>query len=131
VLDLLREIQTAVDELRRRLDGSLKPLLTVEEIAELTGRAPFTVRRWIKQGILSATRTNGSGPRGRLLVSREQVQRLVGLGRGGSIPAAWLGADSRSFPVGGAQRRRSKEARDGNEGGAGLQPGSDHQFPSS
>jgi excisionase family DNA binding protein len=99
IIALLVDMRAAVDEIRARLEGSCKPLLTIEEVAQLTGRAPYTVRRWVKEGQLNATRVAGAGPRGRLLVPREQVQRLVGLGRGGSIPAELLNASVKICPV--------------------------------
>src|SRR5262249_30734956 len=82
---VLAEILRELREIRGTLAGVHKPLLTIEEVADLTGRSPFTVRRWIKQGRIAATRVNGTGPRGRLLVSRDQIQRLVAAGMGGSV----------------------------------------------
>jgi excisionase family DNA binding protein len=47
-------------------------MLDVRETAELAGRTPETVRRWIWSGRLSARR-HGS----RLLVTRDDVDRLI------------------------------------------------------
>ena len=74
-----------MNELVRHARGKAKTLLTVEEVAEEVGRAPYTVRNWIKNGKLTATRVDGTGPRGRLLVRREDLEALtVGTGIGGA-----------------------------------------------
>jgi excisionase family DNA binding protein len=85
---VLAQILDALTEIRERLAGAHKPLLTIEEVAQLVGRAPFTVRRWVKEGRLKATRVSGTGPRGRLLVSQDQVRGLIDAGLGGEVPAA-------------------------------------------
>jgi excisionase family DNA binding protein len=84
---VLAQILDALHEIRERLAGAHKPLLTIEEVAQLVGRAPFTVRRWVKEGRLKATRVSGTGPRGRLLVGREELQGLIAAGLGGDVPA--------------------------------------------
>jgi excisionase family DNA binding protein len=73
-------------EIRDRLAGHHKPVYTVEEIAGLTGRSPYAIRRWIKEHKIEAIRVSGTGPRGRLLVARDQLQRLVATGMGGQVP---------------------------------------------
>ncbi|MFH5804462.1 helix-turn-helix domain-containing protein [Alienimonas sp. DA493] len=57
-----------------------KPLLTVDDVAAEVGRAPYTVRSWINNGRLNATRVSGTGPRGRLLVRREDLDELISAG---------------------------------------------------
>ena len=64
----VNEVRETVREIRDRLAGTTKSHYTVEEVAEMTGRAPYTVRTWIKAGRLQAERVDGSGPRGRLLI---------------------------------------------------------------
>src|SRR4051812_741825 len=59
--------------IRLLLEGKRKGHLTVEEVAGLVGRAPYTVRHWITSGRLKATRVAGTGPKGRLLVAREEL----------------------------------------------------------
>ncbi len=81
------ELRYEIAKLRDSLTTRVKPLLTVTEVAELTGRAPYTVRNWIKDGLIKAERVQGTGPRGRLLVPREQVEKIVHLGRGPSVTA--------------------------------------------
>ena len=80
------ELRTAVDEVRKILTGRRKDHYTVEEVAELTGRTPYTVRRWHSEGRVEAIRVSGTGPKGRLLISREEVQKLIGAGLGGNVP---------------------------------------------
>ena len=80
-LALLPTILDALAEVRQILAGRSKSHLTVEEVAAEVGRAPYTVRAWIKDGRLSAIRVSGSGPKGRLLIPREELQRLVATGR--------------------------------------------------
>src|SRR4051812_33310979 len=80
------ELRTVVNEVREILTGRRKAHFTVEEVAELTGRKPYTVRTWIKEKRVKAVRVSGTGPKGRLLVSREEVQRLIGAGLGANVP---------------------------------------------
>jgi excisionase family DNA binding protein len=85
---VLAQILDALHEIRERLAGAHKPLLTIEELAQLVGRSAFTVRRWVRQGRIKATRVSGTGPRGRLLVGHDEVRKLVAAGLGGELPAA-------------------------------------------
>jgi excisionase family DNA binding protein len=88
---VLAEILGALNEIRERLAGAHKPLLTIEELAQLVGRTPFTIRRWVKEGRIKATRVSGTGPRGRLLVGHDEVRKLIAAGLGGEVPPAALG----------------------------------------
>jgi len=81
------DILSAVEEIRGRLGATVKDYYTVEDVAELTGRAPYTVRTWIKEGRAAAVRVSGTGPRGRLLIARAELQKLVGFGLSGHVPA--------------------------------------------
>jgi excisionase family DNA binding protein len=85
--DLRSQFDVAIADLRAQIAGKNKSHYTVEEVAKLTGRAPYTVRTWIKQGVLEATRVHGTGPKGRLLVPREELQKLVDHGLGVHLTA--------------------------------------------
>jgi excisionase family DNA binding protein len=85
---VLGEILAGVRDIREMLAGVRKEWLTVAEVSDLTGRTAYTVRRWIATGRLKAARVRGTGPRGRLLVARDQLQKLIAAGLGGEVPAA-------------------------------------------
>jgi excisionase family DNA binding protein len=84
----LGDIRAAIEDIRRILADRQKSHLTVEEFADQTGRASYTVREWIKDGRIAAIRIAGTGPKGRLLIPREELQKLVASALGGRIPAA-------------------------------------------
>jgi excisionase family DNA binding protein len=84
----LGQIYAALNGIRARLEGTTKSHFTVEEVAKLTGRSAYTVRRWVSEHRLNATRVSGTGPKGRLLIPRDQLEKLIGSGLGGDIPAA-------------------------------------------
>jgi len=48
------EIAAGIAELRDRLNGTAKDYYTIEEVARLTDRAEYTVRKWISDGQLTA-----------------------------------------------------------------------------
>ena len=64
LLSQMTTILAVVDKIFQLLAGVRKSHYTVEEVGELTGRAPYTVRTWIKQGVIKATRVNVRAPRG-------------------------------------------------------------------
>jgi excisionase family DNA binding protein len=83
-------IMAVVGEIRQILAGRQKPLLTIEEFGALTGRAPYTVRRWVKERRIRAIRVSGTGPKGRLLIPREELEKLVTSGLAGQVVAAMI-----------------------------------------
>lgn len=88
----LAQILTELRALRERVQGTRELLLTIGEVARLTGRGPYTGRRWVEEGRLRATRLQGTGPRGRLLVAREELDRLLADGLAGRVQDAALPA---------------------------------------
>jgi excisionase family DNA binding protein len=78
----LSRMCATLDDIRAHLAGGKKGFHTVGEIAQLTGRSAYTVRRWIAEGRLTATRVRGTGPRGRLLIAHDQLERLIDPGVG-------------------------------------------------
>ena len=85
---LLHYLKTAVEDIRGQLASKRKAFYTVEEIAGLVGRSAFTVRRWIGAGRIKAIRVEGTGPKGRLLVPRDQLGVLVADGLATAVPDA-------------------------------------------
>jgi excisionase family DNA binding protein len=88
VLPLIPQILAVANDIRTHLSGMRKSHYTVEEIAEATGRAPYTVRTWHKRGRIRAIRVAGTGPKGRLLIPREELEKLVATGLASQLPAA-------------------------------------------
>jgi excisionase family DNA binding protein len=86
--ELLRPMRTDLESIRSTLNARRKSHYTVEEVAELTGRSAYTVRRWITEKRLKAIRIAGTGPKGRLLISRDQIDVLIGSALGGNVPDA-------------------------------------------
>lgn len=86
--DLMRvacQILQGIDEIRQILNGRSKSLYSVEEVARLSGRSAYTVRTWIRDGLITATRVEGTGPRGRLLIPHAELAKLLPLGRGAAL----------------------------------------------
>jgi excisionase family DNA binding protein len=94
----LAELHQKLDALMQASRGNRKPLLTVEEVAGLTGRSAYTVRRWVKQKLLTARRIDGAGPKGRLLIDRSELDRLLRQGLAGRVPPVALSSPSEGSP---------------------------------
>ncbi|MEQ8784649.1 MAG: helix-turn-helix domain-containing protein [Pirellulaceae bacterium] len=80
--------QQELASINEHLAGRTKAVLTVKEVAVEMNRCEDTVRNLIKSGVLPASRVPGSGPRGRLLIRREDFDRMVAAGRAGDLPPA-------------------------------------------
>lgn len=91
VVSLLRALEAKVDAVHAVLGGQRKELLTVVEFADLVGRSSYTIRRWIAEGRVRAARVDGTGPRGRLLIPRSELDRVVQAGMAGNLPASAIG----------------------------------------
>jgi excisionase family DNA binding protein len=83
-------MRSVLEDVRAGLSARQKPFYTVEEIAEMVGRSAYTVRRWISEGRLKAGRVMGTGPRGKLLIGRDQLNRLITEGLAGRVPDAFV-----------------------------------------
>jgi excisionase family DNA binding protein len=81
-------LETTLADLRALLTRRRKDHYVVEEVAQLTGRSAYTIRRWISEGKLKAIRLRDGGPRGKLLIPRTELERLVGAGMGENVPDA-------------------------------------------
>jgi excisionase family DNA binding protein len=88
VLEVLGQLRAGQQAILECLAGRVKAHYTVEEVAALTGRSPYTVRRWLKEQKIAAIRVCGTGARGRLLIPRDALAKLIDAGHGGKIPAA-------------------------------------------
>ena len=93
---LVERIFVELDDIRRQLEGTRKDLYTTSEVADATGRSEYTVRRWIADGLVAAIRVEGTGPRGRLLISRSELSRLVDAGRASRLTDLAAGRRNRS-----------------------------------
>jgi len=87
LMAVLKHLLTAIDDIRDQLSGTHKSHYCVEEVARMTGRSPYTIRRWVAERRLKATKVEGTGPKGRLLIPHEDVSRLIERGLGAKIPA--------------------------------------------
>ena len=81
----INRLASRLDEIHELVAGRTKENYTVAESAHMFGRSAYTVRRWITEGKLKASRVIGTGERGRLLINREELQRLIGAGRGENL----------------------------------------------
>ena len=82
IVSRLNDLCEQVAGLRAEVTGRTKEMYTTEEVARMTGRSPYTIRAWVHNGRLLATRVSGSGPRGRLLIPRAELRKLIPTGRG-------------------------------------------------
>lgn len=84
---MLELLGRKIDDLVHRVEGKTKAYQTVEEFAATAGRAPYTIRSWIKAGRIHAERVHGTGPRGRLLIPSCELQKIIANGLGADVPA--------------------------------------------
>src|SRR5947208_3043265 len=91
LFDKVASLENQVKELHDLLANRRKEHFVVEEVAEMTGRSAYTIRRWIAEQKLQAIRLRDGGPRGKLLIPRSELERLVASGRGAQVPNAIIG----------------------------------------
>lgn len=82
LLAMIPRILWSVERLQQQMSPPQKDFHTIEEVAALVRRTPYTIRSWVKDGRISATRVTGTGPRGRLLVPRAELSKLIKAGPG-------------------------------------------------
>jgi excisionase family DNA binding protein len=85
IAEALAMILTRLDAIHEVLAGVAKSHYTVDEVARLVGRSAYTVRRWIGERRINASRIAETGPRGRLLIAREEVAKLIAEGKGDRV----------------------------------------------
>lgn len=95
VLDLLHRLRDDVEQIKTKLEGTQKSHYSVDEVARMTSRAAYTVRSWVKAGRIRAERVSGTGPKGRLLIPRDELAKLIRQGKGAGVPAAAVDAEVR------------------------------------
>lgn len=86
------DLKRVIDSVREELRGTSKSHYSIAEVATAVSRSPYTVRNWVKQGLVKAVRVEGTGDRGRLLVPRDELEHLVRGGRGSALPAVIVGS---------------------------------------
>ena len=95
--DLAHEVKRLADgleELKEMIKGKSKEFYTVAEVATLTSRSEYTVRRWISSGTIAAERVTGTGPKGRLLIPRSEIARIVEMGNGHAVSGTMVAASA-------------------------------------
>jgi excisionase family DNA binding protein len=83
-------LDSKLTDLQELLSSRRKKNFTVGEVAELTGRSAYTIRRWVAHGKLKAIRLRDGGPRGKLIIARTEFERLIAAGKDADVPGAVL-----------------------------------------
>ena len=91
----LAGVHAALTEIKAKLTTQVKGTLNVAEVAACVCCSELTVRRWIKEGKIAALKVAGDGPRGRWLVPRAELAKLIAHGLAGDLPDAY-GSDEPS-----------------------------------
>ena len=86
ILHQLTVLSAGIGEITKIEQGKSKSHYTIDEVAAYVRRTAYTVRRWIKEKKICAERVSGTGPKGRLLIPREELDKLIHRGLGGSLP---------------------------------------------
>jgi excisionase family DNA binding protein len=88
---MMQKMAVSMEEIRRQLEGKCKEQYTIEEVADFVRRSEYTVRRGVREGRLRAERMIGTGPKGRLLISRAELSKLIPQGKGAALSLAIVG----------------------------------------
>jgi len=86
----LATIDRTLGAIHELFASARKEQLRVEEFAKLVGKSPYTIRRWIGEGKIKAVRLADGGPKGRWLIARGEVDRLIATGSGQAISDAFI-----------------------------------------
>lgn len=86
---VVQGLEAKLDEIHGQITGQLKPFYSVEEVASLVDRSAYTVRRWVSEGLIKAVRVPGTGSKGRLLIPREELKKLIVLGSARAFRRRW------------------------------------------
>ena len=72
----LSRIANSLEKMARRDGNELKPTYTVSEAANILGRSPSTVRRWIREGKLESSKS-ADNQQGQHLIPRHSIQEYL------------------------------------------------------
>lgn len=102
ILGKLDELASRFNNIESMSKGRFKTPFNVEEVAERTGRSPYTVRtHWIKNGRLSANKLQG----GKLLIEASELERFMASGQGTPMVKTKVVATSNTTPSTTVHRR--------------------------
>lgn len=102
ILSKLNELASRFNNIESMFKGRFKTHFTVEEVAERTGRSPYTVRtHWIKNGRLAANKLQG----GKLLIEACELERFMASGQGTPMMKTNVVATSNTSPSTTVHRR--------------------------
>jgi excisionase family DNA binding protein len=102
ILNKLNELTYRINDIESIIKGRFKSHFTVEEVAERTGRSPYTVRtHWIKNGRLAANKLQG----GKLLIEARELERFMASGHGMPMMKTKVVATSNTLPSTTVHRR--------------------------
>jgi excisionase family DNA binding protein len=74
---LLADVRDLLARFRDAVGGAAQPLYSINDVARYTGRTTEAVRRWVSDGHLKACRVAGTGGRGKLMIHRDELLRLL------------------------------------------------------
>ena len=90
VMGMISVLNLKVEELQTLFVSKRKDNFTVKEFADAVGRSDYTVRRWNTEKKIKAERIKGTGSRGKLLIPRKELERIIETGLGESVPDGLL-----------------------------------------
>jgi hypothetical protein len=82
---LLEEIVRRLQRVEDAVSGARKDYFTVEEFAKHVRRAPYTIRKWLKEKLIRAEKVAGTGPRDRWVIPADELKKVVDAGHGAHV----------------------------------------------